>query len=137
SRIIKQDSIVMKDRAEAPSVIESTLKLYARGAQQALQEIPVQNVVKVKAATIPGSDSIELGIQVTLSNVIGETEGAPNITANSMQTQVTVRNGESAALGGHMVDQALGSYNGGSKSHRHDKHQYIIFITPEAIHSAE
>ncbi len=162
ARVLKEESIIVKDRSDVPAVIESSIKLYSRivneKGEASLQEIPVQNVTKVRAATIPGSDSIDLGVQISLNSLLGQNSGAPIIATNSLQTQVTIKNGDSAALGGYAVDSALSGYNreptrsvGGaqapgtssplfnlsrSKSFRRDKQQYIIFVTPEILRTA-
>lgn len=162
AKILRTQTVIVKDRADAPAVIESSVRYYAQvpgpNGTASLQEIPVQNVTKVKAATIPGSDSLELGIQIQLSTVLGLNGSAPTVSTNSLQTQVTVKNGDSAALGGNAIEQALAGYNrepstgGGSssgapqgsqifnlqrgKNFRHDKQQYVIFITPEVLRTA-
>jgi len=159
ARILKQEQIIVKDRAETPAVIESSLDIYTRVTNEkgetALQAIPVQNFTKVKAATIPGSDSIDLGIQISLQTLLGSAQGATQIAKNSLQTQITVKNGDSAALGGHAIDEALASYNrdspagsagpsgssplfdvSRSKSFNRTKQQYVIFVTPEILRTA-
>jgi pilus assembly protein CpaC len=163
AKILREQSVIVKDRSDAPAVIESSVQYYSQiagptGVPQ-LQAIPVNNVTKVKAATIPGSDAIDLGVQIQLSTVLGLNGGVPIISNNSLQTQVTVKNGDSAALGGNAIEQALSGYNrepqqGGasqlqqaapstqlfnfqrSKNFKHDKQQYVIFVTPEVIRTA-
>lgn len=115
ARVLKQEQVIVKDRSEQPAVIESSLQIYASNVDErgvrSLQPIPVQNVTKVRAATINGSDSMELGIQITLNQFLGQNQGSPMISTNSLQTQVTVKNGDSAALGGYALDNATADYN--------------------------
>ncbi|MBI4404922.1 MAG: hypothetical protein HY537_12210 [Deltaproteobacteria bacterium] len=164
ARILKTETIVVKDKSENPAVIESSVDFYARNTndkgQESLQPITIQNATKVKASKIPGSDSLDVGIQITLNSLLGLQQGAPVIAKNSLQTQVTIRNGDSAALGGYAIDRALSGYNrspvsnplgggdsnnsGGSaifnfqrsKNFKRDKQQYVIFVTPEVIRTA-
>ncbi len=167
ARILKEETIIVKDRSDSFAAIDSSIDYYTRitdeKGQISLQPIKVQNVTKVKAAILEGSDSIELGIQITLDSLVGMTSGtnmsAPIIAKNAMQTQITVKNGDSAAIGGYAVDQAISAYNreptraapniqseGGSstpifnftrsKGYRRDKQQYIIFVTPEILRTA-
>ena len=146
-------------------MIESSIDLYTRNVndrgEASLQAIPVQNVTKVKASSIPGSDSVELGIQISLNSLLGVNGTAPIIAKNSIQTVVTIKNGDSAALGGYAIDNAVAGYNREptqppaglnnnngtdnsqplfnlqrSKQYRHDKQQYVIFVTPEIIKTA-
>jgi pilus assembly protein CpaC len=160
ARILKQEQVIVKNRSDSPAVIESSTKLFSRvvndRGEASLQEIPIQNVTKVKAAILDGSDSIDLGVQITLNALASQNSGQPQISTNSLQTQVTVKNGDSAALGGYAIDQAVASYNrnsppaagGGAaqtsplfnltreKSFNHAKQQYVIFITPEVLRTA-
>lgn len=157
ARVLKQEQIIVKDKSDQPASIESSVQIYATNinekGERSLQAIPVQNVTKVRAATIAGSDSIELGIQITLNSLLGNNQGVPTVSTNSIQTQVTIKNGDSAALGGYAIDNALAEYNrepsskGGptgtplvnlqrSKGFQRDKQQFIIFVTPEVIRSA-
>lgn len=163
ARVLKQETLIVKDRSDQPAAIESSIDFYSRivneKGEASLQPISVQNVTKVKASSLAGTDSIELGVQISLNSLLGTNQGAPIIAKNSLQTQVIVKNGESAALGGYAVDQALSGYNreptrsvpgigntsGGStplfnltrsKKFQRDKQQYVIFVTPEIISSA-
>ncbi len=165
AKILREQTVIVKDRSDAPAVIESSIRYYTQitgpqGVPQ-MQEIPINNITKVKAATIPGSDAIDLGIQIQLATVLGINGGVPVIANNSLQTQVTVKNGDSAALGGNAIEQAISGYNrepsqggagqipqqgGGSstqifnfqrsKNFKRDKQQYVIFVTPEVIRTA-
>ncbi len=164
ARILKQEQIIVKDRADKPAMIDSSVQFFitAPGSVQApgsAQPVTVQNTTKVRAASIPGSDSIELGIQVTLNSLIGSQGGNPIIAKNSLQTQVIIKNGDSAALGGYAIDEALSGYNRDptrsvsgtqeppgqgtaifdltrSKKYNRNKQQYVIFVTPEIIRTA-
>jgi pilus assembly protein CpaC len=162
ARVLKQQTLIVKDKSDSPGSVDSSIDIYTRIVDDkgnvSLQPIQVQNTLKVKAATIPGSDSIDLGVQLSYNSLLGTNNGSPIIARNAIQTQVNVKNGESAALGGYAVDNALAGYNreptrkvdgagGGSgstplfnltrsKGFRHDKQQYVIFVTPEVIRTA-
>lgn len=168
ARVLKQQALIVKNGSDQPAAVDSSLQIFItttdeRGNRNA-QPVNIQNATKVRARIIKGSDSIELGLQVNLSSLISVSNGTPAIASNSLQTQIIVKNGESVALGGNMVDQALAGYNrepsasgqqstaggagggggGGtplfnlkrSKSYTHNKNQYIIFVTPEILRSA-
>jgi pilus assembly protein CpaC len=162
ARILKSQTIIVRDRSDAPASVNSSIDYYTRVVDNqgnpSLQRVPIANLLKVKAATLPGSDAIDLGIQVTLNSLLGTNQGAPIVASNEIQTQVTVKNGDSAALGGYGVDNALANYNrepnrnptggaaaaGGtpifnmqrSKNFQRNKQQYVIFITPEVLKTA-
>ncbi len=154
ARILKQETIIVKDRSPEVAVIESSIQVYSpvtnEKGERSLQPIDVQNFTKVKAAILQGTDSIDLGIQISLNTLLGS--DPPQIAKNSIQTQVTIKNGDSAALGGHGIDEALANYNRTptgttgsgspifnlqrSKDYVHTKQQYVIFVTPEIIRTA-
>jgi pilus assembly protein CpaC len=120
ARILKQEQIIVKDRDDQPSQIESSLDYYATSTNangtSSMQPITVTNLTKIKAATIPGSDSIDLGVQISLNTLLGVNNGAPIIARNSLQTKITIKNGDSAALGGYAIDKALAGYNQAANS---------------------
>lgn len=163
ARVLKQQTIIVEDGSDSPASVDSSLDIYTKvvndKGESTLQPINVQNSLKVKASTIQGSDSLSLGIQINLTSLLGTDGGSPIVARNSMQTKVNIKNGDSAALGGYAIDNALAGYNrdpvrstgsagggsGGStplfnltrsKGFRHDKQQYVIFVTPEVIRTA-
>ncbi len=162
ARVLKQQTIIVEDGSDKEAAIDSSLDIYTRvvdnqGNAQ-LSPIQVQNSLKVRAATLPGSDSISLGLQVNLTSLVGTDNGQPIVARNSMQTKVNIKNGDSAALGGYGIDNALAGYNrdpqrtvstgnnsgnaspifnfNRTKGFRHDKQQYVIFVTPEVLRTA-
>ena len=162
ARILKQQTIIVEDGSDKEAAVDSSIDIYTRILDEkgnaSLSPIQVQNSVKVRAATLPGSDSISLGLQVNLMSLVGSDNGQPIVARNSMQTKVNIKNGDSAALGGYGIDNALAGYNrdpqrsvstgnGGqsgspifnfnrTKGFRHDKQQYVIFVTPEVLRTA-
>jgi pilus assembly protein CpaC len=162
ARVLKQQTIIVEDGSDKEAAVDSSLDIYTRvvdnqGNAQ-LSPIQVQNSLKVRAATLTGSDSISLGLQVNLTSLVGTDNGQPIVARNSIQTKVNIKNGDSAALGGYAIDNALAGYNvdpqrsvsngsgGGTaspifnfnrtKGFRHDKQQYVIFVTPEVLRTA-
>jgi pilus assembly protein CpaC len=162
ARVLKQQTIIVEDVSDKEAAVDSSLDIYTRvvdnqGNAQ-LSPIQVQNSLKVRAATLTGSDSISLGLQVNLTSLVGTDNGQPIVARNSIQTKVNIKNGDSAALGGYAIDNALAGYNvdpqrsvsngsgGGTaspifnfnrtKGFRHDKQQYVIFVTPEVLRTA-
>jgi pilus assembly protein CpaC len=170
ARVLKQQQLIVKDKSDQPGTIDSSVDIYSSvlnaNGVASLTQVPVQNSVKIKAATIDGSDSIDLGIQLSLGSVIGNNQGQPIVARNSLATTINVKNGDSAAIGGFAIDEALAGYNraptaagasvgGGfgqnqnqnpnqsplfnlnrSKAFDRRKQQYIIFVTPEVLKTA-
>ena len=169
ARILKQQTLLVKNASDQAGAIDSSLQIFVSSiddkGNRSLQPVTIQNATRVKARIIRGSDSIDLGIQINLSSLVSIQNGAPAVANNSLQTQLVVKNGESVALGGNMIDQALAGYNrepsssgqaatnpsagassgsGGSpifnlkrsKQYTRNKNQYVIFITPEILRTA-
>jgi pilus assembly protein CpaC len=170
ARVLKQQQLIVKDKSDQPASIDSSIDIYTSTlnsiGQVNVQPVQVQNSVKIKAATIPGSDSIDLGIQISLNSLVGSNQGQPIVARNSLATSVNVKNGDSAALGGFAIDEAFAGYNRAptsssgvngagnfgnnngnpnetalfnlnrSKAFQRRKQQYIIFVTPEVLRTA-
>lgn len=113
-------------------------------------EKPVRTALSVKARSIPGSDKLNLGVSAQQEEIRGQAAGAPPTTlSNTVQTEIVVPNGESAALGGIVAERR--SINVGrdpaelsevklfdlDRKHRFadDKSQFIIFVTPTKLRS--
>lgn len=115
ARVLKTQQLIVKDRSDQAASIDSSVDIYSSVlnsiGQPTLVPVTVQNSVKVKAAIIDGSDSIDLGVQLSLNSIVGNNQGAPIVARNSMQTTVNVKNGDSAALGGFAIDEAFANYN--------------------------
>lgn len=115
ARVLKQQQIIVKDKAERESTIESSVQIYVSTpnslGQMNVQPIQVANTLRLKAAIIDGSDSIDLGISLTLNSVVGTNQGFPIVATNNLATSVNVKNGDSAALGGFAIDEAFANYN--------------------------
>jgi len=115
ARVLKQQQIIVKDKSDQPASIDSSIDIYSSvlnaNGVASLTQVPVQNSVKIKAATIDGSDSIDLGIQLSLGSVVGNNQGQPIVARNSLATTINVKNGDSAAIGGFAIDEAFAGYN--------------------------
>ncbi|MFM8270662.1 MAG: BON domain-containing protein [Pseudomonadota bacterium] len=115
ARVLKQQQLIVKDKSEQPASIDSSVDIYSSvlnaNGVASLTQVPVQNTVRIKAATIDGSDSIDLGVQLSLGSVIGNNQGQPIVARNSLATTINVKNGDSAAIGGFAIDEALAGYN--------------------------
>lgn len=115
ARVLKQQQLIVKDKSDQPASIDSSIDIYSSvinaNGVASLTQVPVQNSVKIKAATIDGSDSIDLGIQLSLGSVVGNNQGQPVVARNSLATTINVKNGDSAAIGGFAIDEAFAGYN--------------------------
>ncbi len=97
----------------------------------------------------PKSDAISLVIRVAVSDVVALSAAGPSIARNEVNTQVDVRSGESAAIGGFISSSQTMDYNKlpasvenplfslySSKAFQKGQSQFVIFATPVIKSSA-
>ncbi len=109
---------------------------------------PVTTSVSIRARSISGSDRINLGIKAVQTEVKRiRSDGPSDTLENSVDTQVVIPNGESAAVGGLIAERRQVSYGRGpsnegtvtifklDRAHqfRDDKSQFIVFVTPTKL----
>lgn len=96
------------------------------------------------------SDSIQLVITFKLSALLGITDQGPIVSSNDINTVITVRSGQSAAVGGLVSNTSGTGYNKlpknvsnnplfslyASKDFRRNQSQFVVFITPVIKSSA-
>jgi pilus assembly protein CpaC len=90
------------------------------------------------------TDSIKMAMDFSVKGLLGITDKGPMISQSSVNTQVIIRSGQSAAVGG-LASQTSGTdYNKlpkgtndnplislyASKSYQQNKTQFVIFVTP-------
>jgi pilus assembly protein CpaC len=148
-----QDANYIKEVFSVPVTVNS-----ANGP--VIQNADVTTSVEIRAASIKGSDKINMGITAQLSQNLGAAaNGAPTTLSNEVRTSIVVTNGESAALGGMIGEQRdvkfnrsptanTGSTNEGAvafelfnvgrqHSIADQKSQFIVFVTPTKMRSPE
>jgi pilus assembly protein CpaC len=90
------------------------------------------------------SDSIKLTMEFSMKNLLGITDKGPMISNSSLQTQIVVRSGQSAAVGGLISNTTGTDYNKlpkgapeqpllslyASKSFQRNQSQFVVFVTP-------
>ena len=148
ARVLHNSSLIME--AGTQGVINSTLNIPitvagAEGVQSASKaEAVVQTKITPKV-TGPRQDTVHLGVDFTVSSVVGQTKGSPIIAKRAINTSLHVRSGLSAALGGLISTQVSRDYNrlpksesGGlpiislfsSKNYDTNRSQFVVFVTP-------
>lgn len=90
------------------------------------------------------SDTINMDIEFKIDALTGITADGPLTTTNNINTSITVRSGQSAAIGGLIRNQSSTGYNRptkdypanpiislyASKDFTHNQSQFVVFITP-------
>ena len=90
------------------------------------------------------SDNIKLSLEFSMKNLLGLTDKGPMVSNSSLQTQIVVRSGQSAAVGGLISNTTGTDYNKlpkgapdqpilslyASKSFQRNQSQFVVFVTP-------
>lgn len=97
----------------------------------------------------PRQDLVGLQMQFQTADLVGTAGDAPIIASNSLQTKVSVRSGQSAAVGGLIKSSRTMDYNKlpesvqnplfsfyASKAFQKNQTQFVIFVTPVIKSSA-
>lgn len=95
------------------------------------------------------SQNIKLQLEFSISNAVPTASGAPLSSSNVVNTELNVRSGQSAAIGGLITNSQAVDYNkvpGGagnaiinlsaSKDFRKGQSQFVVFVTPVIKSSA-
>jgi pilus assembly protein CpaC len=152
ARVLKSSSIIVQDGN--PGIIRSVTSVpYSVQNQYGQLSTSFTDVgidTNITPSIInPKSDSISLTIMFSLKNLLGSDAKGPLISNNSIQTKVTVRSAQSAAIGGIISNDSNMDYNKlpnaasnpiitlfASKSFRRNQSQFVVFVTPVIMNSA-
>ncbi|MBC7386609.1 MAG: hypothetical protein H7301_10685 [Cryobacterium sp.] len=161
ARILKQGTIIVKSGTEGSFQDQTDIIVNSVGANG--QVNPIKNPVGLSAKMTPRvlGQGEEVEVQITLnnSNLIGYSGGQPIITTKNMSTNLYVKSGESAAIGGldsntvntgfnkdKFGDGEFSSDAGGAtsplfnlkrtKNFSKTKGQFVVFVTPQVIEDA-
>lgn len=91
----------------------------------------------------PRSDAIELAMDFSMAQLVDMTSNGPIISNSAVNTKVTVRSGQSAAIGGLILNTNNTAYNKlppavqnplvtlyASKQFNRKQSQFVVFVTP-------
>ena len=115
-------------------------------------QVGISGSIKADVAG-PRENGVKLEIQdLTISNLLGISGGAPLMSSRSLRTTLFVRNGLSAAVGGVVSSSNSSGYNQApagaktsgdplinllaSKEFNKKQNQFVVFITPNIRSSA-
>ena len=147
-RVLESTSIIVQDGK--------------KGVLNSFQEVPFQTASGDKGVPVTSfkkvgiqsgitpvifgerSDSINLTIEFEISALVGFSNAGPTTSNNQMQTDIVVRSGQSAAIGGLITNRTLTGFNKlppgqtdnpiislyASKQFQRDQSQFVVFVTP-------
>lgn len=153
ARILQSSTVIVQDGSPGKIKSVTTIPYPSVGPQGQ----PIQNQTEAGIITNitpkiinPQSDSIELDINFEVSAMVGMSTTGPMISRNTIQTNLTVRSSQSAAIGGLVSNSSGTDYNKipkdvssnplislyTSKAFRRNQSQFVVFVTPVIKSSA-
>ncbi|MBK9293488.1 MAG: BON domain-containing protein [Oligoflexia bacterium] len=153
ARVLKSSSLIVEDGN--PGVIRSITRIpYSVQNQYGqlstnFEEAGIDTNITPRIINAK-SDSVGLTITFSLKSLIGQTEKGPLISNSTIQTRVTVRSTQSAAIGGLVGNDSSTAYNRlpkgasenpllslyASKQFQRNQSQFVVFVTPVILNSA-
>lgn len=160
ARILKQGTIIVKSGVEGSFQDQTNIIVNSVGANGQVNPIdkPVGLSAKVTPRVLGQGEEVEMQITMNNSNLIGFSGGSPIISTKNMTTNLYVKSGESAAIGGiegNTVNTGFnkdkfgeGTFDSGSggteplfnlkrtKNFTKNKAQFVVFVTPQLVEDA-
>ncbi|MCM2282096.1 MAG: BON domain-containing protein [Bdellovibrionaceae bacterium] len=147
ARVLQSSTLLIQDGSEGNLRSQTRIpyQILNQQGQAGVQFAEAGLVTKVQPRILNArSDSIQLVMDFGVSNYLGSDGGAPIIANNSMQTQIVVRSGQSAAVGGLISSSSNTDYNKfpkdgpdnpilslyASKNFQRNQSQFVVFVTP-------
>ena len=148
ARVLKTSTIITQNRKKATMQATSKIPYTSRNQEgefsTAFEKVGF-SATMTPTIIGPSSDTIVLNMSFNITSLMGLTARGPTTATNQMATTITVKNGESAVVGG-LIDNSKGkNYNKqppnagegnpivslfSSKDFRKNKTQFVLFITP-------
>ncbi len=147
ARILESTSLIVEDgkKGEIKQMTNQPYVVIGKEGQQgtAFAEIGIRSAIT--AAIMGGSSgTVGLDMEFSLSNLLGTGQnGAPITSANTINTKISVRDKQSAAVGGLIRNSNFTDYNRlpastknpiislyASKNFQRKQSQFVVFVTP-------
>ncbi len=153
ARILQTASVVVQEGQPGKIMSVTKIPYQTIGAQgQSQTNFEDAGIITDITPTIQNanSDSISMSVSFKLKSLLGMSTAGPLISDNTIQTAVSVRSTQSAAIGGLVSNSSGTDYNKlpknvtdnplislyTSKSFRRNQSQFVVFITPVIKNSA-
>lgn len=152
ARILKTTSVITKDGVPGRVESNTNVKVIVQNAlgTPTPADASYGTVANITPKVLSSkSDAINLSVDISVSDVVGMSSAGPSIATNKVITQVDIRSGESAAIGGFISSNQTMEYNKlppdvgnplfmlySSKAFQKGQSQFVIFVTPVIKSSA-
>jgi len=147
ARVLQSSTLIVQDRQEGN--LRNVTRIPYIGGQNNVGAIStsfadVGLTTKITPQMVnTRSDNVQLNMDFSVKNLVGQSQTGPIIAENAIQTQVIVRSGQSAAVGGLITNSTGTDYNRlpasqgdplislfASKQFQRNQSQFVVFITP-------
>ena len=156
ARVLESTSMIVEDGKtgdinDFTNVPYQSLAMSGGGALPSTSFAKVGIQTKVTPNIIgPESNSVDLKLQFSVSDLIGQTQAGPMFSQNTVNTEVVVQSGQSAAIGGLITSSTGTAFNRepagassnpilslyASKDFNSKQSQFVVFVTPVIKSSA-
>ncbi len=147
ARILQSSSLLVEEGKKGSlknirTILFQTTSATGQSTAQAA-DVGLQTSV---TANIQGerSDSVALDLDFWIGTFLGSNNGLPETAKNEIQTAITIRSGQSAAIGGLISNTTTTDYNKmpknsdenpilsiyASKAFQKDQSEFVVFVTP-------
>ncbi len=147
ARVLQSSTLLIQDGKEGTLSSQTKIPypIINQQGQAGVQFADVGLITNIKPRLFgQRSDSVELVMDFGVGNYLGADKGNPIIANNKLQTQIIVRSGQSAAVGGLITNSSGTDYNKlpsntpssplislyASKNFQRDQSQFVVFVTP-------
>jgi pilus assembly protein CpaC len=146
ARVLESTTLIVQDgqKGELKSVtsVPFTRAVPNVGLQTEFQDAGI--ITSVTPGILSSrSDSVRMQLDFSISNLLQITDKGPLISKNNLTTMITVRSGQSAAVGGLISNKTSTDYNKlppsvqnpifslhASKQFQRNQSQFVVFVTP-------
>ncbi len=146
ARILESTSLIVEDgkKGEIKQITNQPYQVIGKDGAQgtAFAEVGIKSAI-TPVLLGEKSASIQMSMEFSLSNLIGTANGAPITSANTIMSSITVRDRQSAAVGGLIKNSSSTGYNRlpssvknpiislyASKDFQRQQSQFVVFVTP-------
>jgi pilus assembly protein CpaC len=147
ARILESTTILVTDGSEGTISNETEIPFtvispQTNNASSSKSKIGINAKIGAKINN-PRSDAIEMAMNFGMSQLVDMSSAGPIVSTSLVNTKVTVRSGQSAAIGGLILNSANTAYNKlpqsvanplislyASKQFTRKQSQFVVFVTP-------
>lgn len=144
ARVLESTSFMVKDgeKGTISQTIDEPYSVIGQNGNQGTAFTPTGLSAVITPTIIADkSGSVEMKMEFQVSQKIGVVDGKPVVSKNALQTVITVRDRQSAAVGGLIKNSTDTNYNRdpasntlfnalAAKGNSRNQNQFVVFVTP-------